>query len=440
MATTVPIPSWKQFYRVAPESAWNTNTATVDWNIGFSPNAANGHRDVAVFPGQAPFTASNNQIFQMYQAGKRAINQQAPVEGAYTVEGSLEMPCYLELIDPFLAALMGSTARTPTAGTAALASTAFASVATLDTQSDGTEQFKFVIASSTATVGAALINIIQSSATVETITIGTDLGSSVNGDFYSKGAYDGSSNAITFSIGGAVTSGTVVVSGVDLNTNVFTLGTGVPSTLQIEEGGLARAGSNSMVYNGVAVPSMTFAFDRTAADGMLTVTADVVSRFANSETATSYGNDAKTYYHPLQGWTASITKGGSDFAKLVGATFTIDNKNTLFVVSSGNQEPSGAFSGGAEVTGTFNILPEDNTEWAAFTAQTVGDYELLFTSPLDIVNSTKYTLKFEFSELYIEDYTPTHSNDLLAADIAFRTTDDSSDGPVKITSVCRMPV
>jgi len=439
MATTVPIPSWKLFYRVAPETAYSTNAVTAEWNIGGNGGGAKGYRDCALNPDQTPIVFANNQVFQQYAAGKRPMNQQAPVEGAYTVEHSLEMPMYLELVDPFLHALMGSTARTPTAGAAALSSTAFASVATLDTQSDGTEVFKFVVASSTA-ASSAVINIIQSAATVETITIGTNA-SSVDGDYYSKGAYDGTSDAITFTIGGTITSGMVVVSGVDSNSNVHTLGTSAPPTLQIEEGGRPGSGSSSFFYAGCVVPSMTFSFDRTAADGMVAVSADIASEYPSVSTATTYSNDAKTYYHPLQGWTASITKAGAAFSKLQGASITIANANTLFAVSSGNQQPSGAFAGGAEVTGTLTVLAEDNTEFTAFDAQTVGDYEITFTSPQSIVDSTKWSLLFEFSETYFETLATTQGGDgLLATELAIRTTDDASDGIVKITSVNRMPV
>jgi hypothetical protein len=438
MATTVPIPGTKLFYRVAPETAFSTNAVSDEWNIGGNGGGAKGYRDMALGFDQSPIVFQNNLIFQQYASGKRAMNQQAPVEGAYTVEHALEMPLYLELVDPLIHALMGSTVRTPTAGAAALASTAFASVATLDTQPDGTEQLKFVIASSTAASGAS-INIIQSAVTVETITIGTSA-TSVDGDYYSKGAYDGSAAAITFTVAGTVTSGMVVISGIDLNTNVSTLGTGAPPTVQLEEGGRPGSGSSSFFYAGVAVPSMTFAFDRTAADGMVAVTANIASEYPSVATATSFLNDAKTYYHPLQGWTASLTKDGASFDKLAAATFTINNNNTLFAVASGTQQPSGVFPAAAELTGTFTVYSEDNVEFAAFDAQTVADYELTFTSPQSIVDSTKWSLKFEFSETYFETLTTNQADLLLSTDLAIRTTDDASDGIVKITNVNRMPV
>jgi hypothetical protein len=438
MATTVPIPAWKQYYRVAPETAYSTNAVSADWNIGGNGGGAKGYRDMAVIPGSGGLTKSVNNVFVQYSAGKRGLNQQAPVEGATTSEGTLELPMYPELIDPFLHALMGSTARTPTAGSAALASTAFASVATLDTQPDGTEVLKFVISSSTA-ASTASINIIQSAATVETITIGSS-GSSVDGDYYSKGAYDGSSNAITFTIAGTVTSGLVVISGVDKVSNVHTVGTSAPPTLQIEEGGHPSSGSNSHFYAGVSVVQANFAFDRSAVDNMAIMTPTFSGELPTAATATTYGNDPKTYYNPLAGWTASLTKAGSAFSKVVSMNFDIIANNNLFAIASGNQQPSGVTAGAIEVAGTMQILPEDNVEWAANIAQTVGDYHLVFTSPQAIVDSDNWTLTFEFTELHIESYTEGVTDGLFTADIAFRTLQEASDHSVKITGVNRMPV
>jgi hypothetical protein len=195
-----------------------------------------------------------------------------------------------------------------------------------------------------------------------------------------------------------------------------------------------------MFYAGMVVSQMNFAFDRTANDGMAVVTATVASELPSSATATTYGNDPKTYYHPLQGWTASITKGGASFDKMLSINFDVIANNNLFAIASGNQQPSGAYAGGLEVAGTMTILPEDSTEWDLLVGQTVGDYHLTFTSPNNIVDSTKWTLLFEFTELYVEDYQETVNDALFGADITFRTTDEASDGPVKITNTCRMPV
>ena len=438
MAVTVPKQFWRQFFRIQKESAFGAGGGTLDWNIGGNGGGATGWRDVPVIPGSIRINPTEEQIFAQYAAGKRAMNQQAPVPGAYSVEGSFEMPLFIELIDPFILAVLGSDSRVETAGSAALASTAFASVATLDTQPDGTEQLKFVIASSTD-ASAAAINIIQNAVTVETITIGTSA-SSVDGNYYSKGAYDGSTDTITFTVDGTVTLGMVVVSGVDFVTTTFTLGTTNPS-YKIEEAGQPRSASNSGFYTGVVVPTLQWVYDRTALDGLITVTAAMMSQFVTDAAAGTFANDPANFYHPLGGWTASLTLGGSAYEKVQSADYTIGGMTALFPISSGNQDPSGATYGASEMSGTLTILPEDATEWAIYVGQTVSDIHLTYTSPQNIVDSTKWSVLFEWTKLHLETYVEGAGADgLINAALGFRTIEDSSDGILKITTVSRMPV
>ena len=337
---TAPVPKqlWQQFYRAQFETAFGAGGGSVDWNIGGNGGGATGWRDLAVIPGSVGITPTEAQIFMANAAGKRALNQQPPVPGAYDVAGSFEMPVLPELIYPIFRSVMGGVANVETAGSAALASTAFASVATLDTQPDGTEVLKFVIASSTAASGAA-INIVQSAATVETITIGDNAGS-VDGDYYSKGAYDGSVNAITFTVDGTVTSGMVVISGVDKVTNTFTMSTSNPF-MKLEEAGQPKSASNSSFYTGTAFKDVTLAFDRTAADGLLMATPTFASKFPTFATAGTYANDAALFYHPLGASTASLTKGGAAFDKVQSISLVIDGGTVLFPVASGDQDPTG---------------------------------------------------------------------------------------------------
>jgi len=374
-------------------------------------------------------------------AGNRAMNSALPIAGAYPSElGSLEFAVYPELIDRIFRAVFGSVSRTPTAGSAALASTAFGSVATLDTQPDGTEQLKFTIASSTAASSAA-INIIQDSVTVETITIGSNAGT-VDGDYYSKGGYDGTTNAITFSVDGTVTDGMVVVSGIDKNTNVFTAGDTNPS-LVIEQAARPEAdlgSSYSEYFPGLVIPTLQLAYDRSAPDSMLMATATIMGLTPVRAAAGTYANDAAKYYRPIAGWTGALTLDSASWAEVVAANITIQPNTELYATSSGAQDPTGKIEGYFEVFGTLTILPEDETQWDAYRAQTVQDVELTFTTPFYIVDITGYSIKFEFTQFTIEDYTRNSQSMAQGAEIAFRTVYDSSDGPIKATAVSRMPV
>lgn len=436
---TAPIPKqlWKQFYRAQFETAFGAGGGTADWNIGGNGGGSTGWRDLAVIPGSVGITPTEAQIFMANATGKRPLNQQPPVPGAYNTPGTFEMPVLPELIYPIFRSIMGGVSNVETAGSAALASTAFASVATLDTQSDGTEMLKFVIASSTD-ASAAAINIIQNTVTVETITIGTNAGS-VDGDYYSKGAYDGSVNAITFTVDGTVTLGMVVISGVDKVTNTFTMSVANPF-MKIEEAGQPKSASNSSFYTGAAFKDVTLVFDRTAGDGLLMATPTFMSKFPTFATPGAYANDAALFYHPLGGWTASLTKGGAAFDKVQSISLVIDGGTILFPVASGDQDPAGGSFAEQQVSGIFTILPEDATEWDAFVGQTVGDYHLIFTSPNFIVDTDPWLITIEMTALYLETYAENAQAGMFGADLGIRTVDDATDGIVKITTVTRMPL
>jgi hypothetical protein len=246
-------------------------------------------------------------------------------------------------------------------------------------------------------------------------------------------------NAITFSVDGTVTAGQVVVSGVDYVTNTFTMSTSNPS-MKIEEAGQPKSGSNSSFYTGALFKELTLAFDRTALDGLLTATPTFNSKFPTFATAGTYGNDAALYYHPLGGWTASLTKDGSAFDKVQTASLVIDGGTVPFVVASGDQDPAGASYADQQFSGTFTILPEDGTEWNDFVGQTEADYTLVFTSPSYIVDTTPWLITIEMTALYLETYVENAQEGMFGADLGIRTIDEATDGIIKITTRTRMPV
>lgn len=436
MTVTVPKKTWQQYFRVQTESSFGAGGASYEW--WHAAGGATGWMDLPVVPDGVRFTPNEAQIFTRYASGDRAMNRQPPIAGAYNVTGSIEMAAWPELIDRMLYACLGAVQRTQTAGSFSMAATALgSSTYAFGTQSNGTEQIKISFTGA-ATGTTAAIAVMQGSTTLETITIGSAT-TGLNGTYYTRGGYDGSSTAITLDVSGMATAGTISASGVDKTTNVFTLGTTVP-TLKIEEGGQPKSASNSMYYTGVVVPTLVFTFDRTAADGLLMVTATVASKFPSAATAGTWANDARTYYYPTAGWTCTITKDGSAFDKLQVATVTVQGGAALFPVASGTQDASGAYAGPAEVTGTFTILPEDATEWNNFTGQTEADYTLTFTLPQYIVDTTGYSITFELTDTYLENYVETVRENLFGADLTIRTIKNATDGIVKITTVSRMPV
>jgi len=434
--------TWKRYWRISTEaSADVAGPATkADWHIGGNGGGANGWMDLAISKDTDGLQFHPPLIYPTPAAGNRAMNTADPVAGAYVPElGSLPFFVYPELTDRILRAVMGGVSRAATAGVAALASTAFASVATLDTQPSTLEQLKFTIASSTA-ASAAAINIIQNGVTQETVTIGTNAGT-VNGVYYSQNAYNGSVNAVTFSIVGTVTSGMVVVAGVTKNTNTFTWGTTNP-TLALEQGGRIEAGSgNSEYFTGVIVPQCSFSYDRSAPDGLLQGEMTLHGMNRATATATTFQNAPALYTRPFAGWTGSLTVDAVANLELAAATINLNNNNEIFAVSSGNQKASGAIEGEYEVMGELQLLPTDATRHADFLAATNRTLVLTFTTPYFITGTTPYTITMTFTRVFFGDYTRNRRGMVQAATVPFRGVYNATDaGACKIVVVSRMPV
>ena len=422
----------------APQTAAN-------WNIGGNGGGANGFFELPVLK-TAEAQPKSPLIYPMTKSGSRHMHTALPVAGSNPPEqiGSYEFPIYPVLCDRLWRSVFGTVNRTETAGVAALASTAFASVATLDTQPATLEIFKFVIASSTAASSAA-INIIQNGTIQETITIGTNAGT-VNGSYYSKGGYDGSVNAITFSIAGTVTSGMVVITGIKYVTNVFTIANTTPS-LVFEQGGRLEAGSgNSEYFAGCVVPTLALNYARTDQQGLLMGNATILGQKPANATAGTYGNDAaKTWYRPFAAWTASLTLGGSPWLEVQAMTITLSPRTGLYEVSSGTQSPSGKIEGEFGIEGELTILPADNARFADYQAATARDINLTFTSPYMVNASTPFSLLFEIPQLTLGDYTRTQVavGEAIAqgATVPFVGVYDSAhSGGVRMTSIDRLPI
>ena len=421
----------------APQTAAN-------WNIGGNGGGANGWFELPVVK-TAEAQPKSPLIYPMTKSGGRHMHVALPVAGSNPPEqiGSYEFPIYPVLCDRIWRATLGTVVRTETPGIAATASVAFASLATLDTQPTTEEVLVFTIASSTA-ASAAIINIIQGGVTVESITIGTNAGT-VNGVYYSKGAYDGTPNPITFSIAGTVTAGMVVVSGIKYVSNVFTIGNTTPS-LVFDQGGRIEAGSgNSEYFAGCVIPTLALNYARTEQQGLLMGNATILGQKPANAAAVAFANDAAKFYRPLAAWTASLTIDGSSWLEVQAMQITLSPRTGLYEISSGGQSPSGKIEGEFGIEGEITLLPADESRFEDYQGATARDVNLTFTSPYMVNAATPFSLLMEIPLLTFGDYTRTQVavGEAVAqgATIPFTGLYDSAhSGAVRLTTVDRLPV
>lgn len=434
----MPKSAFIEYMRCRVESAFEDNqttpaTSVKDWNLG---GGAGGWIDLPVIQDNPGLQPKSTQIYPALKAGVRAMNTSLPVAGAYGTElGSLDMPVFPELIDRPLYAIFGAVNRTLSAGTAALASTAFGSLAALDTQPTGAEQLRFTISGSTAATGAA-INILVDGEVVETITIGTS-GSNVNGVYWSKGGY---AATVTLTIAGTVTSGMVVVAGFQYSTNVFTQGA-ISPTLQMEQAGRPEAGTgNSEYFSGIVIPTLGLSYDRAALDSLLMANLTIQGLPPLKAAAGSYKNDASAYYRPLASWTGAVEIDGVSYAEVVSANFTLQSNDAMTATSSGHQKPTGHVAGQWEMFGTMTILPDSDARWNDYLGATARNVVFNFVSPYMVNATTPYSFKIQMSQLTFGDYGRNRNGAALGAELSFRGIFNEADaGSVKVTTVGRMP-
>jgi hypothetical protein len=431
---------FKQFLRFRQEASYNAaNPETAqNWNI---KDGANGWMDLYNQIDGVGLQHHTPSIFPQGQSGTRTMNDAAPVAAAQEPPlGTLTMAVYPELIDWLLLASMGTVVRTETAGVAAKSSIAFASLATLDTQPASEEQLKFVIASSTA-ASSAVINVIQSGVTIETITI-PDSGSTVDGDYYIQGrVLDGTSNNVTFTIAGTVTSGMVVVSGIKYVSNNHKVGTTSPSLVIEQAARVEEGAANSEYFPGCKIPTLNFAYERGDALNLLMATAEVIGLAPTVAASTTYDNAAALYYKPFAGWTASVQIDDGANLEVVSANININPNDFLYSVSSGNQAPQGAVEGLQESFFSFTLLPLDTTRWDDYLAATVRKIEIEFLTPYFVNASTPYQFKLTWNTIYPEDYTRSIADGAQGAEMTFRGVYNTTDvGSVQVDTRCRLPV
>ena len=407
MPTTAPL--LKRFWRMAlAHSPVSTTPETFpDWNVdplGWVDIAADDANNLNYVIGHIAPTLST---------GVRSAKTVTPVGGRQDPAlGQLAGPVIVELLDRFLVTHMGQPVRTPTAGVAALVSTAWLSVATLDTQPANSELLEFTIVSSTDATGAS-IDVVQNALTVETITIPDNVGT-VDGVYSTKRAYDGGTNAVTFVVAGTVTAGMVAVAGVVSKSSVFKYLEVTPDAWVEQhrvEAGPGAAYTNSQFFGGVKIPEITLAYDNSI-DGFFAWTASLIGGEMLANPQTTFAQDA-LLYHPFANWTAAVTIDGADIGCEVAAlSLTMNNGDVKIQGSTGNQFSCASGLGQVDVNGDLTLTLFDDTHWVRHTAAgTLYNLVITLTSPALIATSVNPSFTIRLPRVDYTTYTPENSGD-----------------------------
>jgi hypothetical protein len=214
--------------------------------------------------------------------------------------------------------------------------------------------------------------------------------------------------------------------------SVTTTGASAPYTHAFKAAPTARSmtidhfnGSDQRRYAGMVVDEVTIKGD---AEGVLTFAVKLQGKYPTVVTTTSPSIAASI--SPIVGAFCSLTIGGTPNTNLFGFEVTIKRSNKLVFGANTTQDPTKAVNGALEVTGKLTFDVEDNTEFAAFEAQTTRAIVLTLGSTAN--NKATITL----TSAYIEKASFDDGDESLRVDWEFRGLYNATDaGPCVVSLV-----
>ncbi len=431
-------PTFKHYLRLGKEGTWGTAPSGAnEFNANGNWFSAITTSPLGSLIARAPKYRSKGSV------AKRSQDQHPTVPLGQHSEGTLEIPFVPTYGGMLLAAALGADAASDTADAAILVATALSSspqtIAAGFTQPTATKypylKFTFDL-TAPATFGATGKLVIlgtdfADAVITETVTFGA-VGSGVDFIVYSQLSYKTITSVVItgFSAGGG--SGTVAIDGIVKTTHTITCAD-TSGSVALEQFGTPSAGSgNSFIYTGLVQTGLQLNFSALEEEGLLVMTPTFQGKFPTTQTATAY---AMPLLRPWPSWGASVTKGGVAYARLQSAQLQITPGARLYRSAVNSQSPQGQIPLSRVIALSGQLYLEDNTEYAAWQNSSVGDYELLFTSPFKTTDSEYQSLKFEFTQMYFETIQTAEDDGMVVANFEAYTLEDASDNVLKATLI-----
>ncbi len=430
-------PTFLRYLRMAKEATWGTSPALIANEF----NAAGVNYS---FITTSPLGALKQvQLKHRTQGatGKRTKDQHAPFSGMEHAEGQLDIPFVPTYGGLLLTAALGTDSPTDTTDATLKSSTALsASPQTISvwTAQPTSGKYDYLKMAFTLTAGAAFgagaaVVIVGTDANdaviTETVTFGVQSSAFT---VYSQLSYKTVTSAVITGVTLGGGSGTITIDGIQYTTHVITCND-TPLSLAIEEFDDPSAGSGkSFVYNGMTMTNLTVAFSVLQEDSILMLQPSFQGKFPVATTQTA---NALTPLRAWPSWTASLTKGGSAYARVQSANVQITPGARLYRSAVNSRSPQGVVPLEREIRVSGQLYLEDSTEYDAWVNNSVGNYVLTFTSPFKVGTSTYQSLQLDFTQWYFEVLNPKEDNGMVVADFEAFTTEHATNNAIKATLV-----
>jgi hypothetical protein len=368
------------------------------------------------------------------------MNQQAPVPGRKWSAGDINAVLTHEFIGQWVYGALGTTSQNSVPGTdsALLAASAIESDTqqfALTTQpSDGGAVLQI---RHTGTTGSGRLRVAgnntEGNAASEVISWDAEAPSAV---LYTRTSF---SSVTGIDVQSAQNlGGSIAVNGFQHFVHTLSAGPSNP-TFSVERIGDPSAGaaSKSFVHPGAVIQTLTIDSPAAVRDGVISVS----STWEGDPTATC---NAKTINEAsavriVPAWVLSLTRDGTAYTRPTNHSLTINSGNRNYRAAAGTQNPQGTFFGAREVTQTFDLILDDETEFNRWRGASKQNLVLTWTSPWILHTGQNSTMIASLTETYLENVSTADDDGMFSYSADGRSVADSTNDVVQFELTNNIP-
>jgi hypothetical protein len=417
-----PSPTFRTGLKIATEASRGTAPTN-----SLNPHWSQGGRWMDVITDGLPQVYDQQAvIFPPGHAGKRSMNQQPPVVGRKWTEGEFTANVVADVLGLFLHAAMGGLSSNGVRSAASVLLTAEAlnsaskSLVLVNQPSDSGAVLQILISGTSlgGTISLSGIDAYGNGAS-ETITY-TSAGS-----FYTRTSFS-SIAASNLHITSQNLNGSVTINGYKYWEHTFSASDQNP-TYSIEKLGdpTAGAASRSFVYPAMVLRELTLNTPADTPDGIFQANTSWEGDPSGASTSTTINDASAMRIWPA--WTLAISRDGSSWYKVTNQSLTINSGNRNYRAAAGVQGPQGSFFGAREVTGSFDILVDNEVEFKQWQGSSRTALHLLWDTDWKLTSSQDMRLSASLTDCYLESNSTGENDGAYQLSMDFRTIAGSDD-------------
>ena len=374
-------------------------------------------------------------IFPPGHAGRRAMNQQAPVVGRKWSEGGLTANVVADYLGALLYGALGtgSTNTVPSTTTNLKVNEALRAdtdVVLTAQPSNGGAILEFAIynASTGGLITISGIDVYGNGAS-ETISYAS------SGSFYTRTSWSSVAASNINLTNSNAFGGSFSIHGFKYWEHTFSANESTNPTFSMERINDPQSGaaSKSFMHPALVLQSLTLNTPAGATDGVMTAESTFQGDPAEYQSPATTINQASSL-RIWPAWTLSVTRNNTSYCKITNQTLTVNAGGRNYFAACGTQSPQGSFFGPQEVTGSQDILIDDEVEYLSWLGASRMNLKFIWTTPWKLTSTDYMTLSASLSSAFVEGE-PGLSDDDGAFSLSqdFRTITDGTDGIVKFT-------